>query len=48
MDEPYFKGFEWDPETSYTKFLVHFQKEGARAPSGKKKNKKNAADDAAE
>jgi len=35
LDEPYFKGFEHDPE-KYTKFMVHFQREG-NAPQKKKK-----------
>jgi len=38
MDEPYLKGFEWDKETTYTKFGVHFQREAA-APPKKKKGK---------
>ena len=37
LDEPYFKGFEWDPEVSYTKFMVHFQKEGLPQKKSKKK-----------
>jgi len=37
LDEPYLKGFEWDPETSYTKFMVHFQKEGLPQKKSKKK-----------
>jgi len=36
MDEPYLKGFEHDHD-KYTKFLVHFQKEGA-PPKKKKKD----------
>jgi len=40
LDEPYLKGFEHDPE-KYTKFLVHFQKEGS-APQQKKKKKGDA------
>jgi len=44
IDLPYLKGFEWDPETDYQKFMIHFQKEGA--PVSKKKNKKEK--DAAE
>ena len=38
MEEPYFKGFEWDPEESWTRLKVHSQKEGA--PVSKKKGKK--------
>jgi len=40
MDLPYFKGFEWDRETDYQKFLVHFQKEGvSQHKKGGKKSK---------
>jgi hypothetical protein len=41
LDQPFLKGFEWDKETNYTKFNVHFQKEAAAAPkkSSKKKDK---------
>ena len=38
LEEPYFKGFEWDPEESWTRLKVHSQKEGA--PVSKKKGKK--------
>jgi len=37
LDLPYLKGFEWDKETSFTKFIVHFQKEGAPQKKSKKK-----------
>lgn len=36
-DAPYLAGFEWDPEECYTRFIVHQKKEGAPAPSKKKK-----------
>ncbi|EXJ71525.1 uncharacterized protein A1O5_05333 [Cladophialophora psammophila CBS 110553] len=38
MEEPYLKGFEWDPEESWTRLKVHTQKEGL--PVGKKSKKK--------
>jgi len=38
LEEPYLKGFEWDPEESWTKLKVHTQKEGP--PAGKKSKKK--------
>ncbi|KIX95424.1 uncharacterized protein Z520_08941 [Fonsecaea multimorphosa CBS 102226] len=38
MEEPYLKGFEWDPEESWTRLKVHTQKEGL--PAGKKSKKK--------
>jgi hypothetical protein len=41
LDEPYFKGFEWDKETDFTKFVIHLQKEAGPAPSKKKKGKKD-------
>ncbi|KAL1591425.1 hypothetical protein SLS60_012038 [Paraconiothyrium brasiliense] len=36
-ESPYLAGFEWDPEECYTRFVVHQKKEGAPAPSKKKK-----------
>jgi hypothetical protein len=42
LDEPYLAGFEWDPEESYTRFIVHQKKEAA-APS--KKSKKKGGDE---
>ncbi|KAJ9609949.1 hypothetical protein H2200_006279 [Cladophialophora chaetospira] len=38
LEEPYLKGFEWDPEESWTRLKVHTQKEGL--PAGGKKSKK--------
>jgi len=38
LEEPYLKGFEWDPEESWTRLKVHTQREGA--PAAKKKGKK--------
>jgi len=40
LDEPYLKGFEWDPETDYTKFYVHFSKESTAQTFSKKSKKK--------
>ncbi|KAJ4301459.1 hypothetical protein N0V90_003551 [Kalmusia sp. IMI 367209] len=37
LDLPVLAGFEWDPEECYTRFVVHQKKEGAPAPSKKKK-----------
>lgn len=37
LDLPILAGFEWDPEECYTRFVVHQKKEGAAAPSKKKK-----------
>jgi len=42
MEEPYLKGFEWDPEESYTRLKVHTQKEGLPAT---KKGKKKGGDE---
>ena len=42
MEEPYLKGFEWDPEESWTRLKVHTQKEGLPAA---KKGKKKGGDE---
>lgn len=42
LDLPVLAGFEWDPEECYTRFVVHQKKEGAPAPSKKKKKGANA------
>ncbi|MCJ1241788.1 hypothetical protein MMC14_009794 [Varicellaria rhodocarpa] len=44
MELPVLKGFEWDKEESWTRLIVHQQKEGA-APSGGSKKKKNKKDE---
>ena len=44
LDLPILAGFEWDPEECYTRFIVHQKKEGAPAPS-KKKKKGGASDE---
>ncbi|KAK5457014.1 hypothetical protein LTS15_004794 [Exophiala xenobiotica] len=43
LEEPYLKGFEWDPEESWTRLKVHTQKEGL--PVSKKGKKKGAAEE---
>ncbi|RMZ79097.1 hypothetical protein DV738_g3438, partial [Chaetothyriales sp. CBS 135597] len=43
LDQPYLKGFEWDPEESWTRLKVHQQKEGV--PTGGKKSKKKGGDE---
>lgn len=41
LPDPYLKGFEWDREECYTRFIVHQKKTGdAPASEGKKKGKK--------
>lgn len=47
LDKPYLAGFEWDKEESWTRLVVHLQLNSGvvAAPSGKKKNKKNAAEE---
>ncbi|KAK7747472.1 hypothetical protein SLS53_001727 [Cytospora paraplurivora] len=41
LEKPYLAGFEWDPEESWTRLVVHLQSNsGVPPPSGKKKNKK--------
>ncbi|KAM0722924.1 hypothetical protein Q7P37_001122 [Cladosporium fusiforme] len=47
LTDPYLKGFEWDREECYTRFIVHQTKQGA-APSGDgKKKKKNKHEEGA-
>ncbi|KAH8890520.1 hypothetical protein GQ53DRAFT_747545 [Thozetella sp. PMI_491] len=41
LDNPYLKGFEWDKEESWTRLVVHLQKESGISHSGKGKKKKN-------
>ncbi|KUI53600.1 hypothetical protein VP1G_00988 [Cytospora mali] len=42
LDKPYLAGFEWDPEESWTRLVVHLQSNSGVPPtSGKKKNKKD-------
>jgi len=43
LEEPYLKGFEWDPEESWTRLKVHTQREGL--PAGGKKSKKKGGDE---
>merc|ERR1712098_987570 len=45
LDLPYLKGFEWDPEESWTRLKVHQAKDAGPVGGGgggKKKGKKNA------
>jgi len=39
LDLPYLKGFEWDKENNFAKFIVHFQREGAPVKKSKKSKK---------
>ena len=43
LEEPYLKGFEWDPEESWTRLKVHTQREGL--PAAGKKSKKKGGDE---
>jgi hypothetical protein len=43
LELPVLAGFEWDPEESWTRLIVHQKKEGAPAP--KKKGKKGEVDE---
>jgi len=45
LELPVLAGFEWDPEESYTRFVVHQKKEGAPQPSKKKKKNADAIDE---
>lgn len=43
LENPYLAGFEWDKEESWTRLVVHLQKQPATTPfsGGGKKKKKN-------
>ncbi|KAL1990662.1 hypothetical protein VTN49DRAFT_6501 [Thermomyces lanuginosus] len=41
-DKPYLAGFEWDPEESWTRLIVHQKKDAGVPTGGKKSKKKNA------
>lgn len=47
LELPYLKGFEWDKEESWTKLIVHQQKEGTAPAAQGKKAKKEAKKEAA-
>lgn len=40
LEKPYLAGFEWDKEESWTRLIVHLQKESGAAPQSAKKKKK--------
>lgn len=44
LDQPYLAGFEWDKEESWTRLIVHLQKD-AGVPAGGSKKKKNKGGD---
>ena len=46
LETPVLAGFEWDPEESWTRLVVHCKKEGA--PQPKKKAKKGKEGEEAE
>jgi hypothetical protein len=46
LDQAYLKGFEWDKEESWTRLVVHLQKESTVQHSGGKKKNKNKSEDA--
>lgn len=46
LDKPYLAGFEWDKEESWTRLIVHLQKEqGSVGHVGGGKKKKNKKDE---
>lgn len=45
MEEPYLKGFEWDPEESWTRLKIHMAKEAGTTGGGKSKKKGKGGDD---
>lgn len=42
LDNPYLKGFEWDREECYTRFIVHQMKTGEKPAGGESKKKKKS------
>ena len=42
LTDPYLKGFEWDREECYTRFIVHQMKTGGQ-PQGEGKKKKKGS-----
>jgi hypothetical protein len=45
MEEPYLKGFEWDPEESWTRLKIHMSKDAGPVGGGGGKKKKNKGGD---
>ncbi|KAL2257058.1 hypothetical protein VTK26DRAFT_721 [Humicola hyalothermophila] len=45
LDLPYLAGFEWDKEESWTRLVVHLQKDAGTSGGGSKKKKKAAAEE---
>ncbi|EQL00877.1 hypothetical protein OCS_03419 [Ophiocordyceps sinensis CO18] len=45
LDNPYLAGFEWDKAESWTRLVVHLQKQPSVGGSGGGKKKKNKKDD---
>jgi hypothetical protein len=43
LDNPYLAGFEWDKEESWTRLIVHLQKQPGTTGFGGGKKKKKAA-----
>jgi hypothetical protein len=40
LDQPYLAGFEWDKEESWTRLVVHLQKDAGATMTSQKKKKK--------
>jgi len=45
LELPYLAGFEWDKEESWTRLIVHLQRDPGVAPSGGKKKKNKGGDE---
>lgn len=45
LDQPYLAGFEWDKEESWTRLLVHLQKDAGVTSGGGSKKKKKGGDE---
>lgn len=45
LENPYLKGFEWDKDESWTRLIVHLQKQSSGTGNISKKKKKNHGDE---
>ncbi|KAK4230155.1 hypothetical protein QBC38DRAFT_517504 [Podospora fimiseda] len=45
LDSPYLTGFEWDKEESWTRLIVHLQKDAGVSSGGSKKKKNKGGDE---
>ena len=45
LEKPYLAGFEWDKEESWTRLVVHLQKDAGQTGFGGSKKKKGKKED---